>query len=64
MEFRVGSAPARSVGFSHGNTTVFDAGSEPPLVSVCVFDFQEVALLYKQGNSPLVCSVVSYPALK
>ena len=36
MEFRVGSAPARSVGFSHGNTTVFDAGSEPPLVSVCV----------------------------
>ena len=36
MEFRVGSAPARSVGFSHGNTAVFDAGSEPPLVSVCV----------------------------
>ena len=36
MEFRVGSAPARSVGFSHGNTTAFDAGSEPPLVSVCV----------------------------
>ena len=48
MEFRVGSAPAQSVGFSHGNTTVFDAGSEPPLcVCVCVFDFQEVALLYK-----------------
>ena len=41
------SAPARSVGFSHGNTTVFDAGSEPPLVRVCVFDFQGVALLYK-----------------
>ena len=36
MEFRVGSAPARSVGFSHGNTTAFDTGSEPPLVSVCV----------------------------
>ena len=33
-------------------------------VCVCVFDFQEVALLYKQGNSPLVCSVVAYPALK
>ena len=26
MEFRVGSAPAQSVGFSRVNTTVFDAG--------------------------------------
>ena len=37
MEFRVGLAPAQSVGFSHGNTTAFDAGSEPPLcVCVCL----------------------------
>ena len=37
MEFRVGLAPAQSVGFSHGNTAAFDAGSEPPLcVCVCV----------------------------
>ena len=36
MEFRVGSAPAQSMGFSHGNTTAFGTGSEPPLVSVCV----------------------------
>ena len=45
MEFRVGSAPAKSVGFSHGNKFLM-------LVlnlhwCVCVFDFQEVALLYK-----------------
>ena len=33
MEFCVGLAP---VGFSHGNTTAFGTGSEPPLVSVCV----------------------------
>ena len=72
MEFRVGSAPARSVGFSHGNTAVFDAGSEPPLVSVCVracvracvrvclFVCQEVALLYNEethSSSPLMCIV-------
>ena len=38
MEFRVGLAPAQSVGFSHGNTAAFDAGSEPPLcVCVCIF---------------------------
>ena len=36
MEFHVGLAPAQSVGFSHGNTTAFGTGSEPPLVSVCV----------------------------
>ena len=52
MEFRVGLAPAQSVGFSHGNTAVFDAGSEPPLVSVCVFDFQEVHCCISEETHP------------
>ena len=64
MEFRVGSAPARSVGFSHGNKFLMLVLNLHWCVCVCVFDFQEVALLYKQGNSPLMCSVVAFPALK